>query len=191
MEQDFCKNNLYAVKVPVFSGEKLADVDIYLGPEMKSTGEVLGVDTDLDVAIYKGFTASGTKVRTEGGVYVSLKEVDKEEGTQIIKKYFELGFKIYSSEGTGEYLKQNGIDCEIIDFAEVKNHISKKDINLVINTPTKGNNFETEGFKIRRKATEFRVPVFTCIDTAKAYLTAINVKKSGKEIIYRPMNYYL
>lgn len=185
------RKNLFAVKVPVFSGEKLADVDIYLGPEMKSTGEVLGVDSDLDIAIYKGFTAAGTKVRTEGGVYVSLKEVDKEEGTEIVKKYYDLGFKIYSSEGTGEYLQHAGIDCEIIDFAEVKNHISRKEINLVINTPTKGNNFDTEGFKIRRKATEFRVPVFTCVDTAKAYLTAIDVKKSGKEVEYRPMSYYL
>lgn len=182
--------DFYAVKVPVFSGEKLADVDIYLSPEMKSTGEVLGVDKDLNKAIYKGFSAAGTKVITEGGVYVSLKDVDKEEGLELMKKYEKLGFKTYASDNTGKYLETNGVNCSIVDQDEVFKLMAEKSINLVINTPTKGNDFSTEGFKIRRKATVYRIPVFTCIDTANAFLKAVKVKKNNEKIEYRPMSYY-
>ncbi len=182
---------LYAVKVPVFSGEKFVDVDTYLGPEMKSTGEVLGVDLELDIAIYKGFVASGTNIPLSGGLYISLKDVDKEESIEIIKKYEEIGFKIYTSKGTGEYLTEKGIENEIIDGTTTLKLIASKEINVAINTPTTGNDLTSEAFKIRRKAAEYRVPVFTCIDTAKVFLTAIDVKKSDKKIDYRTINYYL
>ncbi|NLM34630.1 MAG: carbamoyl-phosphate synthase large subunit [Clostridiales bacterium] len=173
------KRNLYAVKVPVFSGEKLADVDMYLGPEMKSTGEVLGVDTDLDKAIYKGFTAAGIKILTEGSIYVSLKEVDKEETVKVIKEVESMGFEIYGSGGTARYLQGKGIKCKALSSQEALNYISEGKIQIVLNTPTKGNNIETKGFKMRRKAAEHRVPTFTCIDTFKCYLKAVNTKKSG------------
>ena len=182
---------LYAVKVPVFSGEKFADVDTYLGPEMKSTGEVLGVDLKLDIAIYKGFVASNTDIPLDGGLYISLKDVDKEESIDIIKKYEVLGFKIYTSKGTGEYLKEKGIKNQVIDSEGTLKLIAKKEINIVINTPTIGNDLTSEAFKIRRKAAEYRVPVFTCIDTAKVFLIAVEVKKSGRKINYRTINYYL
>ena len=184
------QTKLYAVKVPVFSGEKFADVDTYLGPEMKSTGEVLGVDLELDVAIYKGFVASNTDIPLKGGLYISLKDVDKEEAVEIIKKYEVLGFQIYTSKGTGEYLENKGIKNEIIDSESTLKLICEKEINIVINTPTIGNDLTSKAFKIRRKAAEYRVPVFTCIDTAKVFLTAIEVKKSGRKINYRTINYY-
>ncbi|WPC41434.1 carbamoyl-phosphate synthase (glutamine-hydrolyzing) large subunit [Clostridium sp. JS66] len=183
--------DLFAVKVPVFSGEKLADADMYLGPEMKSTGEVLGVDHTLDKAIYKGFSASGVNIVTEGSIYVSLKDVDKKEGIDIIKDYQKLGFKFYASEGTGNYLKENSIDCTIIGLDQVSEFIVDGKIKMLINTPTRGNNPESEGFKLRRKAAEYRVPVFTCIDTAKIFLTAINFKKSNEKIEYMSMLEYL
>lgn len=182
---------LYAVKVPVFSGEKFADVDTYLGPEMKSTGEVLGIDLELDIAIFKGFVASNTDIPLQGGLYISLKDVDKEEAIDIIKKYEGLGFKIYTSTGTGEYLKEKGIKNEVIDSESTLRLIAEKKINIVINTPTIGNDLRSRAFKIRRKGAEYRVPVFTCIDTAKVFLTAIEVKKSGRTINYRTINYYL
>ncbi|MCY6369671.1 carbamoyl-phosphate synthase (glutamine-hydrolyzing) large subunit [Clostridium ganghwense] len=184
------ESGMQAVKIPVFSNEKLADVDIYLGPEMKSTGEVLGIDYDLDKAIYKGFIASGIKVQTSGALYVSLKDVDKEEGINTIKEYYDLGFKIYSSKGTNDILEKNDINCEEIEKDELFKLISNGEINLIINTPTKGNNVNTEGFKIRRKAAEYKIPAFTCIDTAKIFLRAIKVLNNNESLEYRDLNQY-
>ena len=183
--------SFYAVKVPVFSSEKLTDVDIYLSPEMKSTGEVLGIDPDLDKAIYKGFSASGVKIPTEGGIYVSLKESDWEEGLEIVKSYEELGFTIYASQGTGDYLNEHGLSCESISSEQLMPAQVDGIIQMIINTPTKGNDQSSIGFKIRRKAIEYRTPVFTSIDTAKVFLTAIEVKKAKSEIIYRSLDKYL
>ncbi|KMT21089.1 carbamoyl-phosphate synthase (glutamine-hydrolyzing) large subunit [Clostridium cylindrosporum] len=181
--------NFYAVKVPVFSTEKLSDVDTFLGPEMKSTGEVLGLDTDLDMALLKGFIGSGIKIPKEGTVYVSLRNVDKTEGIDVIKSYVNKGFKVISSEGTGSVLKENGIDCQVVDFDGFMKSISNEEIDIIINTPTQGNNNAKEGFKIRRKAAEFKVPVFTSIDTAKAFIKAIEA--SNNEITYNTMKDYL
>lgn len=184
------QNKMHAVKVPVFSNEKLADVDTYLGPEMKSTGEVLGIDYDLNKAIYKGFIAAGINIETEGAIYVSLKDVDKLEGINIIRDYYNMGFKIYSSKGTGEALKENNIECEEIEIDNLFQLVSKGEISLIINTPTKGNNHSSTGFKVRRKAAEYKVPVFTCIDTARIFLKTIQLVKNNEEIVYRPLNKY-
>ena len=186
------KNKLfYAVKVPVFSGEKLADVDIYLGPEMKSTGEVLGIDTDLNKAIYKGFSASGIKIPTSGGLYVSFKEIDREEGLEVIRSYSELGFKIFASEGTHEFLSANNLNCESISTDKILPYMSDGTINMIINTPTRGNNLESKGFKMRRKASEYRIPVFTSIDTARAFEIAVKIKKENQEITFNSLDTYL
>ncbi|MEF9953056.1 MAG: ATP-grasp domain-containing protein, partial [Clostridium sp.] len=181
--------NFYAVKVPVFSTEKLSDVDTFLGPEMKSTGEVLGLDTDLDMALLKGFVGAGIKIPTDGTVYVSLRNVDKAEGIEVVKSYVGKGFNIVASEGTGEVLKENGIDSKVVDFNGFMKSMSKGEIDVIINTPTQGNNNSKEGFKIRRKAAEFRVPVFTSIDTATAFIKAIDA--TSKEMKYNTMKDYL
>ncbi|PJI09474.1 MULTISPECIES: carbamoyl-phosphate synthase (glutamine-hydrolyzing) large subunit [Clostridium] len=184
-------HKLYAVKVPVFSNEKLANVDIYLGPEMRSTGEVMGVDSDFDVAIYKGFRAAGIDVPGEGGnLYVSLKDVDKEESIPLIKDYVKFGYKIYASYGTGKYLQKKGIDCEILHINALMQAISDGKVNLIINSPTRGNTVGTKGFSIRRKAAEYRVGAFTCVDTAKAFLTAIKVKREEEKVEYKAMKEY-
>ncbi len=185
------RKNLYAVKVPVFSNEKLVDVDTYLGPEMKSTGEVLGMDRELDKAIYKGFAASGINIPHKGGMYVSLKNVDKEESIDVLKEYVKLGFELYGSKGTSEYINAKGISCRYIDIDEVHKLVSKEVIKIIINTPTKGNNPDTEGFVVRRKAAEYRVPLFTCIDTAKVFLIAINIELEGKNIDCMTLEEYL
>ena len=181
----------YAVKVPVFSSEKLTDVDIYLGPEMKSTGEVLGIDTDLNKAIYKGFSASGVKIPTSGGLYVSLKDIDREEGVEVVKSYVELGFKIYASYGTGAFLQEHQIPCEIISPEQVMPSIVSGTIHMIINTPTRGNNQKSVGFKMRRKASEYRTPVFTSIDTARAFQIAVKIKQENQEITYNSLDKYL
>jgi carbamoyl-phosphate synthase large subunit len=183
--------NFYAVKVPVFSNEKLADVDTYLGPEMKSTGEVLGIDCDFKKAIYKGFVSSGINIPVKGSLYVSLKDIDKEEALNLIKQYQEFGFNIYGSKETSEFLDINNLLCKYIAIKKVFQLIRSGEINIIINTPTLGNNLKTDGFKIRRKAAEFRVPLFTCIDTARQFLTAIKVEADEEEITYRTINEYL
>ncbi len=184
--------DLYAVKVPVFSGEKLTDVDMYLGPEMKSTGEVLGMDTDLNAAIYKGFVASGIKIPTGGTLYASLREVDKnEEGLEVIKGYVNLGFEICGSVSTVNFLKKNGVDCKMLAQYEVENYIKNGKISMMINTPTRGNVKMSAGFRIRRKCIEQRIPLFTCIETAKTFKTAIRIKTSGEEVKYRTVKEYL
>lgn len=185
------KKSFYAVKIPVFSGEKLTNVDMYLGPEMKSTGEVLGIDQDLGKAIYKGFCASGIKIPTEGGLYISLKDVDKKEGLAIVRDYATLGFQLYASQGTSRFLRDQNVSCETIPLEEVSKYIAKGEIKMVINTPTKGNDLQREGFKIRRKASEYRVPVFTSMDTAKAFKTAIEIRRNGEEIDYKPLAMHL
>jgi carbamoyl-phosphate synthase large subunit len=181
-------SNLYAVKVPVFSGEKLTDADMYLGPEMKSTGEVLGVDKDLNKAIYKGFTASGINIVTQGNMYVSLKDVDKEEGILVVNEYVKFGFDVYASQGTDKFLMEKGIKCEFIDIDEVPELITKGKISIIINTPTRGNNPESEGFRLRRKASQYRVPVFTCIDTARVFLNAVKIEKYNGPVDYYAMS---
>lgn len=182
---------LFAVKIPVFSGEKLADADMYLGPEMKSTGEVLGVDRVLDKAIYKAFVGSGIKMITEGFVYVSLKDVDKEEGYEILKQYEEIGFKFYGSEGTAKYLEEKGMQCQVLSNKQSLKYISSGKVQMVFNTPSKGNNINTDGFKVRRKAAEYRLPTFTCLDTFKIYLKAIKMKKAGEILEPKDLKEYL
>ena len=180
----------YAVKVPVFSSEKISNVDMYLGPEMKSTGEVLGIDKDLNVAIFKAFSASGINIPVEGGIYVSLNDIDKNEGVEIVKKYSELGFKICASNGTGKFLRDKDIECSIVDFNEAIKLISNGELKLVINTPSVGNDVNREGFKIRKKCLETGVNAFTCVDTARVFTTAIEVKKYSSEVMYKSLNYY-
>ncbi len=182
--------DMYAIKVPVFSTEKLVDVDIYLGPEMKSTGEVLGIDANFDHAVYKGFKASGVKMPSSGGMYVSFKDIDKEEGKKLVEEYVALGFKLYGSLGTAEYLKEQGIDCESIKLTKIEKKINEKKIDIIINTPTKGNDKVRRGFILRRKATEHRIPIFTSIDTAKLFLTAININKNSDIVEYKTISEY-
>lgn len=174
--------DFYAVKVPVFSGEKLCNAFMHLGPEMKSTGEVLGLDKDLDKAIYKGFKSAGIKILTKGNIYVSLKDIDKEESLEVLKKYIDLGFNIFASNGTYNFLKNQGIQCILKEFQEAFNLIDEGKLDLIINTPTRGNELTSKGFKLRKKGIEARIPIFSCIDTAKIYLKAVNVKKNSNNI---------
>ncbi|MGB3368646.1 MAG: carbamoyl-phosphate synthase (glutamine-hydrolyzing) large subunit [Acidaminobacteraceae bacterium] len=183
---------LYAVKVPVFSGEKLTDVDMYLGPEMKSTGEVLGIDKIYENAVYKGFKGSNIKLPLGGHIYVSLREIDKSlETVDVIKNYVEMGFEIYASFSTGNYLEKNNIACEIIPQFKIEELIKADMISIMINTPTRGNNSLSFGFKIRRMMLEKRLPLFTCVETAGLFKVALEIEASDTEIKYMTMKEYL
>ncbi|QEZ69092.1 carbamoyl-phosphate synthase large subunit [Paraclostridium bifermentans] len=174
---------LISVKVPVFSMSKLAKVDVSLGPEMKSTGEVLGVGETLEEALYKGFLGAGKKMSNKRGVVLAtINNYDKDEFIEIAKDMNELGYTFVATEGTAESLSENGIEATIVNRVEearpnILDVIRNKQVDIVINTPTKGNDSTRDGFKIRRTATEFSTEVMTSLDTLKAL---VEVKK--KEI---------
>lgn len=174
----------FAVKVPVFSGAKLINTDIALGPEMKSTGEALGIDKDFTKALLKGFEGAKMPMPLEGGVYVSVKDPDKNPDTAgAIKKYAEFGFKILASAGTHEFLDREGIENEEIDIDEATKLMGDR-INILVNVATVGNHKGTAGLKLRRKAIEKGVTVLTCIDTAEVFLDVLKLKKDGVELTY-------
>ena len=177
---------LIAVKVPVFSMSKLARVDVSLGPEMKSTGEVLGVGETLEEALYKGFTAAGKKMSNDRGVVLAtVNDQDKEEFLEIAKDMKRVGYTFMATEGTASLLKSNGIDAIIVNkIGEVRPNIldviTNNQVDMVINTPTKGNDATRDGFRIRRLATEYSIDVMTSLDTLKA-LVKVNQKHIKKE----------
>lgn len=189
-QKNISTKSLYAIKVPVFSNEKLVNVDSYLGPEMKSTGEVMGVDSNFEKAVYKGFRATGIDIPINGNIYIALNKIENNEELEILKEYNASGFKLLASRGTEKFLKGYGIACEYMGLQHLIDNIDKENIKLIINTPMVGNNPKTKGFKIRRKAAEYRIPVFTCMDTAKIFLKAVKVKKDEDEITPKPMSYY-
>ena len=177
---------LIAVKVPVFSMSKLARVDVSLGPEMKSTGEVLGVGETLEEALYKGFTAAGKKMSNDRGVVLAtVNDQDKEEFLEIAKDMKRVGYTFMATEGTASLLKSNGIDAIIVNkIGEVRPNIldviTNNQVDMVINTPTKGNDATRDGFRIRRLATEYSIDVMTSLDTLKA-LVKVNQKHINKD----------
>ncbi|HBC95580.1 MAG TPA: carbamoyl-phosphate synthase large subunit [Clostridium sp.] len=190
--QDMYKySNIFAVKMPVFSSKKLPGVDVALGPEMKSTGEVLGVDFDRDKAIYKAFKAAGIEILRKGNLYVCINDRDKCSSLGIIKKYASLNFNIIASSGTFKFLNENGIKCSRLSIEDAISCIKEDKIDIVINIPTQGYDSTREGFKLRHTALAHDKVVFTCIDTASVYADAILVDKEGVAVEYRPMSEYL
>ena len=189
------KTEEYAVKVPVFSSAKLTDMDIALGPEMKSTGEVLGIDKDLDKAIYKGFLGAGMSIPTNGNVFVTLKESEQNTYTaDILRDYAEAGFRLYATYDTIEFIMAHDIPVEPMDYDTaqkwIMNHDSESDekISLVINIPVVANRKERESFPVRRKAIERGISVMTCMDTARVFLKAVKLKQQDAVLDYEPLD---
>ncbi|MDD4924170.1 MAG: carbamoyl-phosphate synthase large subunit [Dehalococcoidales bacterium] len=166
--------NLIAIKAPVFSMSKLLGVDTYLGPEMKSTGEVMGIDTTFNGALVKALLAAGLMLPEKGSMLFSIADRDKAEALPIIRNFYEAGFKLYATEGTSELLRNAGIPVSMITKKLDEGHPNVIDIihdgtvNGVINTITGGRVSLRDGFHIRRAAAERRIPCFTSLDTARA-----------------------
>jgi carbamoyl-phosphate synthase large subunit len=191
-KQDMYKySKMNAVKMPVFSNKKLPGVDPVLGPEMKSTGEVLGVDFDRKKAIYKAFKAAVMNIYKKGNLYVSVNDRDKEEACSIVKKYEQLGFNIYASKGTYEFLLNNGVNCYKINIKDAIDKLKNKEIDIVINTVTVGYESGTYGFKLRQAALLHDIILFTCLDTAEVYRYCIEIEKNNEKVDYRSMKEYL
>ncbi|RBR31461.1 carbamoyl-phosphate synthase large subunit [Enterococcus cecorum] len=165
------------IKAPVFSFTKLLKVDTYLGPEMKSTGEVMGSDKNLEKALYKAFEASGLHIPSFGTVLFTIADDSKEEALSLAKRFVEIGFSILATAGTAKYFEQNGIKCKTVakihqaSEKHVIDYIRDSSLQMVINTMDKNrqNNAE-DGFHIRRESVEHGVPLFTSLDTADAIL---------------------
>ena len=168
----------YAVKMPVFSFEKLTDVDIAMGPQMKSTGECLGIAESYPQALLKAFKGANMKVPKKGGrIIVTVKDEDKSEIVPIVKGFEEMGIEILATRGTCDYLRAHGVECTMVNKIKegspnIEDLIRSGSINLIINTPaSRHESTQTDGFKIRRCAVEHSVPCVTAVDTAHAMLT--------------------
>ena len=165
---------LIAIKAPVFSMSKLLGVDTYLGPEMKSTGEVMGIDSTFNGALAKALLAAGLMLSTKGAILISIADRDKVEALPIIKKFFNAGYRLYATEGTSSMIEAAGLSVKMISKKLSEGHPNVVDIirdgtvNGVINTITGGRVPLRDGFHIRRAAVEKRIPCFTSLDTARA-----------------------
>ncbi len=170
-----------AVKVPVFSFQKLVGLDTQLGPEMKSTGEVLGIGSTLTEAMYKGFVAAGFGFKKTGGVFISVKDSDKPEISAIGLRFAKLGFDIYATDGTAEVLKASGVDSHIVkrlvpagsDETCAMDLIEDGTLSYLVSTSSKGRLPERESVKLRRRATVVGIDCLTSLDTATALLTCL------------------
>ncbi|HEX3011538.1 MAG TPA: carbamoyl-phosphate synthase large subunit [Syntrophomonadaceae bacterium] len=164
--------DFYAVKVPVFSFNKLEKVDIDLGPEMKSTGEVMGIDPSLKTAVYKGLLAAGVQVPQQGTIAATIADKDKDEAIPILKQFQVLGFKLVATEGTAHALHKAGVEVETVNkisegSPNIIDLIREGKVDFVVNTLTHGRTPYTDGFAIRRAAVELSVPCLTSLDTLK------------------------
>lgn len=172
------KDGVY-VKVPVFSFSKLTRVDISLGPEMKSTGEVMGKDTTLEKALYKGLIGAGRKMPLHGSILFTVADKHKEEACELARRFQEIGFRIWATEGTANYFEENGVRTKIGYKIEENPEINLIDliqtgkVQYIVNTMTKGKQSERDGFQIRRTSVENGVPCLTSMDTVEAILKVI------------------
>ena len=178
------KSPYVAIKVPVFSFEKLINVDTHLGPEMKSTGEVLGIAGTLEEALYKGLIAAGYKMKKDGGVFITVRDSDKNEIAETAKKYADLGFTLYATKGTAKVLAEAGIQAVPVNKIHEDDHnntielIESGKIQYVISTSSKGRIPTRDSVKIRRKAVERSIPCLTSVDTANAMANSLRSRYS-------------
>ncbi|HZK18894.1 MAG TPA: carbamoyl-phosphate synthase large subunit, partial [Clostridia bacterium] len=190
------ETQVIGVKAPVFSFEKLLQVDISLGPEMKSTGEVMGVNKSFPVALYKALVASGCVFPKNGTVLVTVADKDKKEALPIIKGLADLGYEILATSGTAGELDAEGISVTKVNkIGEGSPHIvdliRESKVHLVINTLTKGKMPQRDGFKIRRAAVEYGIPCLTSLDTASALVNVLSSFKEEENLELIPLQDYL
>ena len=176
-----------ALKAPVFSFAKMQDVDISLGPEMKSTGEVMGIDYHYARALYKAITGAGMNIPHEGTILFTVADKDKEEMKQLGRAFAELGFKIVATEGTAKALKEVGVESSTVykvhergqnvgndRSSDIIKMIKSGGINMVITTQTPGQKFAKDGFRIRRATVEHGIACLTSLDTAWEVLRVLS-----------------
>jgi len=172
-----------SVKAPVFSMEKLHQVDVLLGPEMTSTGEVMGQDTTLAGALYRALLAAGVTIPTHRAILASIADRDKAGATPLIRRFADLGYAIYATDETAGFLEHEGVRAVRVskngsDHTALR-LIHERAVSVVVNTPTRGKVPGRAGFAIRRAAFERRLPCFTSLDTAAAFLDVVTALNQG------------
>ena len=177
-----------AVKAPVFSFAKMQDVDISLGPEMKSTGEVMGIDYHYARALYKAITGAGMNIPVKGRILFTVADKDKDEMKQLAKAFSELGFELAATEGTAKAIRSLGIDADIVGkvherSTDIIQMIKTGQINMVINTLTQGKGSAKDGFKIRRATVEHGIACLTSLDTAWEVLRVLSFMRE-RRLVY-------
>jgi carbamoyl-phosphate synthase large subunit len=183
----------YAVKSVVFPFLKLPGTDFVLGPEMKSTGESMGVDEEFGGAYYKALLGADLNIYTGGKVVLSLRDGDKRYARKLAERFYELGFEVLATKGTAKAVG-DGIPVEVVKKSSegepsIITKILRGEIGLIINTPSKGRDALTDGFRIRRSAVEANVPCITSIEAAFGVADAIEHVK-GKGMRVEPLSYY-
>jgi len=187
--------NLYAIKAPVFSMSKLTGVDTTLGPEMKSTGEVMGIDLEFNAAMYKALISSGMAIPETGTILVSIADRDKDDFKKIVSELNDKGFNLLATEGTATLIKDMGIEVNSIPKVFTGNHPNVVDVinhglvDAVINTVTGESEMIKDGFDIRRAAAEKNIPCFTSLDGA--YASIVSVNRKNFEYNVSPLSKYI
>ncbi len=176
-----------AIKMPVFSFEKLRGAEISLGPEMKSTGECLGIGKTFDEALYKAFLGAGVQLPRHKQMIMTVKDADKPEAVDVAKRFEALGYKIYATRSTAKFLQKHGVDARRInkisqESPNVMDLILGHRIDLVIDTPTQGRDKSRDGFLIRRNAIETGVYCITAMDTANALARSLEHANIGGKL---------
>ncbi len=185
----------YAIKASVFPFLKLVGVDSILTPEMKSTGEVMGIDENFDIACYKALIAAGNNLPTSGGVYFTVNDHDKPKVLQSAKDLYDMGFTIYATKGTATYFKEHGVPTTTVFKVSEKQNpnaigmMRDRKINMVINTPSMLSGARRDGYMMRRLAVELEIPFLTTANGANVAVRAIKVAK-GMDLGVRSMREY-
>jgi len=188
--------NHVSVKTSVFPFLKLPGVDSILGPEMKSTGEVMGIDKDYDAAVYKALISAGNNLPIYGSVYITVSDEDKPLILPIARDLADMGFKILATKGTSTFLRNNGLETTTVYMIrentppDALGLMRGGDINLIINTPTESSGARRDGYMMRRLAVELEIPFITPIQAAKATVGAIRRAGEGKMIVKDLASYH-
>ncbi len=185
-----------AVKESVFPFNKFAGVDTILGPEMKSTGEIMGVDFDFERALYKAMVASGLDVRAEGRIIITVADQDKQEAIEIARGFENLNFRIYATAGTSSFLREHGIAALTVQkisegSPNLLDLVRSKKVDALINTVSRDKKSEQEAAIIRKGTAQQQIPCLTSLDTARALLLALQSRKKGDSFSCLPIDEYL
>lgn len=167
-----------AIKMPVFSFEKIRGAETSLGPEMKSTGECLGIAKTFNEALYKAFLGAGVVLPKHKKIIISVKDADKQEVVPLAQRFEKLGYEVYATRSTADVLRENGVDAIKVnkihqEAPTVMDLLLEHKIDIVIDTPTQGRDKNRDGFLIRRTSIETGVNCFTSLDTVDALLTSL------------------
>src|SRR3989442_6745141 len=174
-----------AVKDPVFPFQRLPGVDTILGPEMKSTGEVMGIDRSLGRAYYKAMLAAGNSLPTQGAVYVTVRDEDKPAILPVVERLARIGLRIFATRGTAQFLRENGVGATTVyrisenDFPDALGLMRRREILLGINTPTNLTRARRDGYMMRHLPVDLNIPFIATVQAAAAAVQALQAVSTG------------